>query len=434
MTEIDTYIDIKPSTKAKDTSFYRIKELEFDHPNVKIEVPYKIMEGKNLSENVVKSIVSGSLNQIFESGNYLVRSVSWEKFHNVLTQGESEKTRELDSMLGIRKTLWNKCLTTVSFMFSRNPFIKNFFPSIKGETKIIPPLDKESYDTFLDHIHSASSALILTPDIRIEREKIISTDNYLKFINESVKILSEFNKKAIFVPIQVDISQKKIRKILEDYKKNGYYNLWINFKAQQIGGTYFSRVRTLLRLINEILDLDNVVLYSTHLKREVTPNIKDDYVLGSDILSQYLATDFVGINREPIRMFNKEKMDDKIRERVMKGEFRSKQDFEKELVLHKSRLFDPETYYYYKITKYPREFPVPNSLIVKNKEINRLVNSILLFSEIERTKRHVEEHKHVKPYLKTKKSLTDNPNVIDGIIDEPTKHTQSELLDFLSKV
>ena len=133
-------------------------------------------------------------------------------------------------------------------------------------------------------------------------------------------------------------------------------NIWINFNAGHIGGTYFTRVRTLLRILDEIIGLNNVVLYYSHLKKEINPHMKDERAAASDILTQFFAADFIGINREPSRRIveTPQEKEERIKELIMKGEFKSVQEYESMLNYHKARIFDPNTYYYYKLDKYKR--------------------------------------------------------------------------------
>jgi hypothetical protein len=250
---------------------------------------------------------------------------------------------------------------------------------------------------------------------------------YIKIIDESVKILSEFNKKPIFAPIQIQLSKKNMEKLLWHYKRNGYTNLWINFNASHIGGRYFSRVRTLIRMIDKIIGLNNVVLYYSHIKREIDPNISDDYALASDILSQFFACDFIGINREPQRVFDIP--EDKFKEYIAKKGYGSKEEYQQDLKLHKSRIFDPESYYYYKINAYPHELQIDKNILFK-KEINNLYNSFLLYKEVENTKKYVEEEKKIKPYLKNKKAVIEG-NVLNEII--PTSGEFGILDNLLNK-
>ena len=74
----------------------------------------------------------------------------------------------------------------------------------------------------------------------------------------------------------------------------------------------------------------------------------------------------------------------------MKGEYKTIQEFEKTLSYHKSRIFDPSTYYYYRLDKYPHKLPLSEEVLLK-RDVNKLLNSIILYREVENTKQFVEE-------------------------------------------
>ncbi len=432
MSEIDSCITIESSTKARDSEYYVTREIEIEHPKIKIQTPFKVIEGKNINKDTVDRMLQNTKPQIFESGTYLARLESWRRLHYLLEEAEDDKIHGLDSLLGLRKSLWNPSLTVISFVFTRNPFVENVFSSSKKRERL-PPLDKDSYESFLDYIHAASTALVLSPDIRIRREReSIDLDGYLKFIDYNAKTLSELNKKAIFTPIQIHLSQKRLKKVLEHYKKEGYVNIWVNFNASHIGGTYFARVRTLLRLIDNIIGLANVTLYFSHIKKEINPHIQDEKAVGSDILSQFFSPDFIGITRSPLRVV--ENAEDRIEKLIMKGEFGSKEEYEEVQKLHKSRIFDPKSYYYYRIDSYPDRLPLHRNILLNNNEINKLLNSVLIHREIERTKIFVKEQKTLQSYLKNKKALVENRDIFDKIIGGENKIRQSELFEFLGKL
>ena len=421
--EFDPRLNTEIIEKSKDSD-YIIKEVEIEHLKMKFETPFKVLYGKELRKYVVDGIVEDVDNPIFEIGSYISNPRSFRKLFNILENYGINRVSELNKFFRIRDDLYNASLTTISAVFSRNPFVENKF-----KDGILPPLDIDSYGILLDYIHTASKSMVLVPDIRIETSgrKIIDLKDYVEIIDESVKMLSEFNKKPIFVPIQIQLSKKNMEKLLRHYKRKGYTNLWINFNASHIGGRYFSRVRTLIRMIDKIIGLNNVVLYYSHIKREIDPNISDDYVLASDILSQFFACDFIGINREPQIVFDIP--EDKFKEYIAKKGYDSKEEYQQDLKLHKSRVFDPESYYYYKINVYPHKLQVDKNILLK-KEINNLYNSFLLYKEVENTKKFVEEEKKVKPYLKNKKAVIEG-NVLNEII--PTSEEVGILDNLLSK-
>ncbi|MHA1300798.1 MAG: hypothetical protein ACTSO9_15380 [Candidatus Helarchaeota archaeon] len=214
MSDFDPHIHMVDKIKAKDSS-YMIKEIKIEHLNIPIKAPYKILDGKRVSKNInLKSKLIK--NPIYENAVYIWRRDTWKKLHYLLEEAEQDKVKGLNNLLGIKTSLWDSNFTTISLVFARNPFVKNYF---KAKEKIyeIPPFEMEIYDTLLDHIHSSSNALILSPDIKIKSAESINLDDYLSFIDHNIKILSKWNKKPIFVPIQIDLSFKKTKRILMHY-------------------------------------------------------------------------------------------------------------------------------------------------------------------------------------------------------------------------
>jgi hypothetical protein len=128
------------------------------------------------------------------------------------------------------------------------------------------------------------------------------------------------------------------------------------------------------------------------------------------------------------------KEDPKIREKRMeelliKKEFKNEEEYKKAVKLNKSRVFDPESYYYQSINNYPHQLSFDTELLLNRIEINKLLNSVLIHTEVEKTKNFIKEQKNVKSYLKNKQALKENKDIFEGII-EP----QSGLYDFLGKL
>ena len=103
-------------------------------------------------------------------------------------------------------------------------------------------------------------------------------------------------------------------------------------------------------------------------------------------------------------------------QRLLREGFESEAEYNTALQYHRSRIFDPESYYYYRIDRYPRNLPLSPQVILNNQEINRLVNNAYMYAEIERTKQVVEEDEYIKPYVKTKEAIEDNKTIMDNIV------------------
>lgn len=426
MDEFDSCIDIDPSKKANDC-VCNIKELEMKGNLKKVETPFKVLEGKSITQEIVKS---AGINHamLFEQSRVPSRYDSWKKLNDIITGSIDNSTSEFNKFFNIKSNLFNSNFTATSLVFPRNPFKVNVFKHKKELVKV-PPVEVDEYHFLLDCIHSSSSAFVLTPDIRIKKD-LISIKDYLEIIDDSIQVLSERNSKPIFAPIQIQLNVKDFREILSHYRKKRYTNFWINFNSRHIGGTNFARVRTLLRMIDNEIGLANTVLYYSHMKKEVNPNIKEVHSLASDAISHFLGADFIGVNETPGGFLpgKKEDIEAKINERIALGEFKDKADYLRARTLNNSRIFDPNSYYYTNLEKYPRKLPFNMNTLMKKKEINKFLNSVLINSEVHHTKEYVKNHGKLKPYLESKRCFNENENVLSKIIE---KSRQTGILNFL---
>lgn len=429
--DFDSHFNIEYITSAKDSQ-YIIKEIDIEHIRKKIETPFKIFPGNGINEYDAKNIADHISHPIFEYQKFVAGFRSWNSLFHLLTESGQDRVHRLDSFFNIKKRLWNSALTTISLVFPKNPFIDNYFGSPDSE-RVVPSLDESSYICLLDYIHSASKAFILAPDIRLEKNDGISRESYIDYMDRTVSILSDMNNKPIFVPIHIELSKNNLETILDHYSKMGYCNLWVNFDAKTCSGTYASRLRTIIHFIERNFDPKTVTLYYSHIKKEITPNVQDEKVAASDIFTQFYGADFVGIDREPWRggIAIDWDNDDSLRETATKHNFSTPEEYREAYMLHKHRIFDPDSYYYYNINRYPGELAIDSDLLLRDNSINRLYNGILMSVEIERTKDKIEETRSLKQYLDSKSACTDNPRLIDSII---TPERQSDLVEFLGNM
>lgn len=428
--EFDPHISIDPISHAKDGD-YCIKEIEIEHLRRKIETPFKVLAGNGINQEDADP-VSGLFSQPFLEYQKFISDIrSWNSLYHLLNEAGPERVHGLDSFFNIKKSMWSSSLTTVSLVFPRNPFKE--FSAGSGETrKTFPGLDENSYICLLDYVHSASKAFVLSPDVRLEKRDDINTTQYLSFVDQSIKILMDRNNRPIFAPLHIELSKKNIEAILSHYKTQGYTNIWIDFDAKSCHGTYSSRLKTIIHLIDRILGSSNVTLYFSHIKKEILPNIQEDKAAASDILTQFYGADFIGTDREPWRRpMGDWNNDDALRERASKHNFATKEDYVEAQILHKHRIFDPDSYYYRDLDHYPQTLPVSVSTLKKDNAINQFLNSTLMHFEVERTKQTIGETGSVKKYLDTKAAVQENPDIMDNII-VPQK--QPDLMDFLGNL
>jgi hypothetical protein len=428
--EFDPHISIDPITHAKDGDYF-IKQIEIEHLRRKIETPFKILAGNGINEEDVSS-VSGMIAQPFLEYQKFVTDIrSWNSLYHLLNEAGPDRVHGLDSFFNIKKRMWNSALTTVSLVFPRNPF-KEFSTITDGKKRTFPGLDENSYICLLDYVHSASKAFVLCPDVRLEKREDINTTQYLAFVDQSIKVLMDRNNRPIFAPLHIELSKKNLETILSHYKSLGYTNIWIDFDAKTCHGTYSSRLKTIIHLIDKIMGNSNTTLYFSHIKKEILPNIQENRAAASDILTQFYGADFIGTDREPWRRPQVDwNNDDALRELASKHNFSTKEAYLEAHVLHKHRIFDPDSYYYLNLDHYPQSLPISSSTLLKDNAVNQFLNSTLMHLEVERTKQTISETKSLKKYLNTKAAIQENPDIMDNIV-VPQK--APDLMDFLGNL
>ncbi len=429
--DFDPHISVEKISHAKDGDYF-IKQIEIEHLRQKIQTPLKILSGNGITEQDICTI-PGLPSQPFIEYQKFVSSIrSWVALHTLLTEkSSSERVQGLDSFFNIKKRPWESALTTLSLVFPKNPFI-SFSAGIDETRKTFPGLDENSYICLLDYIHSASKAFVLCPDVRLEKRDDISTAGYLSFVDQSIKILKDRNSKPIFAPLHIELSKKNLEEVLTHYKTQGYSNIWINFDAKSCHGMYASRLRTIIHLIDKILENPDATLYFSHIKKEILPNIMADKAPASDILTQFHGADFIGTDREPWHPVQTDwNNDDAMRELASKHNFESVEEYKTAHALHKHRIFDPESYYYRNLDHYPQKLPIATPTLLRDNAVNQFMNSTLMHFEVEKAKKSIGETQSVKKYLKGKEAFQENPGLMGDIV---IQKLQSGLVDFLGNL
>jgi len=448
--DYDSHISVEPiSTLSKPD--YSIKEIHLEHVNKKIKTPFKVLSCSNIDSDSFNSVNQAIQVPLLETGRFVFDNKSLGALNQYLTEyGGFERVSSLNSFFRIKNDLWKDSLTTLSLIFERNPFNENVY-RYKDKT-FKAQFDWDGYSVLLDYIHDRSKALILTPDFRLKNSKI-SIDTYLQYIENSLELLSKRNKKPIFAPLQIEMSKTNLNAVISKYAKLGITNLWINFCAHPCDTAYGGNgiLRTIRNTIDEYYEKDEVTLYYSHIKKEISPSLRDIFVPASDILTMFNGADFIGLDRDPIKIFlpkDGTTLEEVKKEAASKNKFSSVEEYELAVKYHKNRIFDPETYYYFAINGYPDKLMFnPNSLLF-NESLNQFTNSLYLYSEMDKTRKKVEDltedeakikltndaekrdtliheltlkKKAFVKYLKKKKALADNESIRNMIVPEPNQ-------------
>lgn len=423
MVDYDPHIHIDPLTPARDGYFF-VKDIEIEHsPLGKVETPFKIIDARGINEDMANQVKKlTDKHPIFENWKFINRLSSFDGLYKILKHPGRDQISELDRFFDLKKKVWNSSHTVLSVVFQRNPFERNQFKS--GYST---PLTWKDFTFLLDYIHTASNAFVLVPDIKIDES--MNLNSYINYVDNAVSILSTFNNKPIFVPVPIKLNQDEFEKLIKTYKYRGYTNLWIDFHASQISSTQFTRVRYLLRNIEKYLNLNRTVLYFSHVRKEINRHILDKKTTASNALAPFIGCDFLGIYREPQRGGSGTNKEDEMNY-IIKNKFKNKQELEMARVLNRTRLFDPETYYYYNINEYPQT--IRNIELLKKDAFNRMFNSISLYNEINNARKFVDEHKNVGDYIDTKLALKREPELAKELYNGSKE--QSKLFDFFNKI
>lgn len=444
--KIDSHIsiDAKETKRASDLEHCIRKRLTIDHLKLPLDTPFKLLDGKDVDfDETARQVVAEVDRPIFEIGRRVARDGSWNALHYLLQEAGSDKVSGLNDFFKLKKEMReSEQLTTLSVVFRRDPFPKKRVFLKEGKRrrrKYLDALSEEDYESLLDYLHEASRAYVLCPDVKIG-EPGLSVKSYESFIDRNMVILDSYNQKPVFAPIQLDRPLSEIVEILEHYRANGYHNIWINLNGGEWCGPYFSNIRGFLRHVDRLYSADgksglnHVCLHYSHVKKESGSHPRLDHVLSSDILSQFFSGDFIGINQsKQAGGMDKKKEEERVEKLIESGQVKGWDDYIERKEAQRTRIFDPESYYYVNIEKYPKVLPIGTD-VLKLPQINRLYNSAMLQSEIERTKNYlITKNNRIRPYIKGKKALKDNPGILNDLVPRgrPTRQT---LMDELGRL
>jgi hypothetical protein len=299
-------------------SLFNIKK--FKVGDIEVERPVRTVDAKIAERRVelLEEVEKGFQKIIFERS----RSVAEGDLKRLLLAPEEEV---------------NRFFKFRSFMKSR----PRIFPHTLNFNPLRSFKSLEDLSGYFSYLYSLSDPLLFVPNIKIEiyeeetgkRQRIIRVEDYLKFVHEAYRMLDYRNGKPIFVPLSLRFGIDEVRRMAKEYIKSEYYSIWIDFEGAAITPVKASKIRSFIMEFEQAERLNDLVIFTTNIKREIISNIRSERTPASDVLAPLVGSNLVGVNREPPRPFAEE-----IEE--VKGE---------ELRKHKARVFDPSTYYYLKL-------------------------------------------------------------------------------------
>ncbi len=350
MSEINIKEYIPDKTSQFNIKRFKIGNKTFDMPEKTFDIKFLNKSFVNLSNK----------KEIIEISKYI------KDFSQIKSIVSSEDDKRIDNFFQDKK--WaSEFFNIVSLTFRFNPLSEQ---------------DNMTLDSFLEYLYSHSKDILIIPNIT---KKIISLEDYIKFIDYCYDFFKEMNSKPIFVPISMRLSMEGINTLVEHYIKKGYHYIWFDFEGKPINKSTSARIRRIRRLLDSKDVFRESIFYFTNIKREILSNIKSQNTPSSDILSSIGGASIIGINREPQR-FNPNVKTEKIDQ--------------KEIWKHKARFFDAQTYYY-------KKFGEQESIEPKN--INITNNSSRIKKELQNQTNIFLENFKMKDYILKKPIISENP-------------------------
>jgi len=359
-------IEVKESL-IDDKSMFNIKSFKFGELN--INRPTKTLDATVLNRKIFDEIKKDLPNIIIEYS----KSISLKSIIDLLNES---KDLEITKFFGYRN--W---MSDYPFI-SANTF--NFNPYKKFK-------NLEEISGYFSYYYHYMNTALFVPNIKIyiydpntgKKEQIINLDTYMKFVNDAYEILNYRNEKPIFVPVSLRFGIEEIKKLANFYLKNEFFNIWIDFEGFSITRPKISRVSTFIKEFEKNEFVRELIIFSTNIRREISPNLNDDKTNASDILGSLIGSNLIGVNKEPRRPLN------------------SKEDIDKNsLRQHKARIFEASTYYYVKASLLNCSSEFREKLM--KKDYNIIYNSHLLDKEFESQANYFYENRKIKDYIAKK--------------------------------
>ena len=385
-------VNIKETIEDKK-SWFNIKR--FSIGGVDFQNPEKSLDVKNLEYLNYLNLKTSF--KFFEATKIV------KNFGTLLSLYKEDDEQIIDAFFCKRKWL-STAPNVINFTFDFNPF------------NSVQSIDKMNW--FFNQYYPYSKLLLTVPNVRVyktinkKRVRVIDFENYVRFVDESYKILNDKNNKPIFVPISMKMGLKELTQLIEHYLKMQRYNLWFDFEGRPINENTLGRLRHIFTFLKDNEAFDNVVSYFTNIRREKLSNSNEITSVPSDALCAIAGANLIGVNREPQR-------------------YKPKSDNQEDATVraatpvdpsHKARIFNRETYYYVK-TANP-------DLFDKKKYVP--LNAARLNAEFTTQSEHFLEHHDIESLLSQKSMFKDEKagNMLKELTSK-SSDPHEDITDFL---
>ena len=378
-------IEVREAIVDKN-SYFNIKRFRLGKLNV--EAPIKTIDAKNITRSIFEAEKPDTKNILFETSKTIEPAI----FQKVSKEINDSKIKEIFGYKGWIADYEN----VITLTLNSNPF------KLEGNLETYLP-------DFFDYYYNFSKTASLVPNIKITQniytegkagnvrkvgeEKTIKFENYVRFVEESHRILDYKNKKPIFVPLSLRMDIDDIQRLAKAYLKREFFYIWIDYEGATASNlTKLSRLRAFYRTVEKSERFEDVIVYSTNIRREITSNKKMNSSPSSDVLTAISGANVIGVNREPS---------------FGGGRYPLTKEEKMEMRVHKARAFDPDTYYYIK----------PDVRRIQSLDLhyldprrNILMNANLLSFEFQSQANHFLDSGTVQEYISQKTMLREYKN------------------------
>ena len=346
MPKIELHTSVEETVSCQDLPSIILKRINLGRKEIWTPIR-NVFLNSDVPKVVKKEILNIRTKEtIFEANRVIYMDKQYNSIKSALDENDDSKVR---SFLRVTEKLAKEGTSTV-FSFSD-------FPQKKFANR---------FEDFLDAIY-AFSEILFVPHVRYGRSTKTAIEydakSFCRYVDNAVKTFTEKNNKPIFVPFDLDFPANMRDEILSHYAKMGYTNIWVDFKGKGFENrNTIRKMRTFWRTANKFFDENskNLVIYQTNLRKLPRGILGENNMAPSDFLGIFGYGDFVGAPFKGIMRY----FDDS--DYWKKKGYRSKEEFEQDLLKRSTSIFDISAYYY-----------KPHDLVnLENKSVKRIANII----------------------------------------------------------
>ncbi len=421
MSKVDLHTTVEEVIRCHDFPSVFAKKVNLG--KIDLLTPLRsVFLSSEIPESIRKSILEQkSKDTLFEVNRIIYLEKQYASIQNALKENDDDKIR---SALKITESMAKENIFSI-FSFSTFPHkvFENYFEEL------------------IDAIHSFSKILFV-PHVRYGKSaktaKNYDAKTFCEYVDYAVALFNEKNDKSIFVPLDLDYPSDMRREILSHFAKNGYTNIWVDFKGKGFDNkNTIRKMRILWRSANEIFgdESKNLLIYQTNVRKLPRGVLGEDKMTPSDFLGVFDYGDFVGA---PFKGILPPPDDSDYWKR--RG-YLSEEEYRRDLMKRDTSIFDSATYYYRPQDSIDiRELEKFKRLI--NKIENRRkaefasnsVNGLITLNEITVLRSKIINEGEIVDYLRDKEFFTkEGSTLLDELLkSKEQKITKSKsLFEFL---